>query len=179
MLSYCVRWVLWLLIGPPHEDRLPRIRAALVSSLRLTIFAEPTMATKEDDAAPAFRFKRRKTTHVRKIQLSSNNVPAQSLNTPVAVDSQTSALTPTIHTYPDDLQTYVEGDDDATPNLKEILRQRKRPQDRTREVARKAAERKIAVTSIQQYDEPAPGDKYSGRFVAQTGQVVDKDDEQM
>lgn len=117
----------------------------------------------EDEPTAVVRFKRRKIGHPRKTYVPDGNTSSDApLDSP---DSEApTSQTPTIQ------------DESSGSNLKEILRQRKRPQDRMREAARRAAEKK-AETLVQ--TDMVKSDVYGGRFVAQTGQVVDKDDEQM
>ena len=66
-------------------------------------------------------------------------------------------------------------EEESVPNLKEILRNRKRPRDRLKETVRKV---EPSRTDSVQVEAPRP-DQYTSRFVAQTGQVVDRDDRQM
>lgn len=78
-------------------------------------------------------------------------------------------------------------DDDApaetaaqTPDVPHttLFRGRRRRQDRIREGAHKAADRNTQAP--MQIDRAAEErDQYSGRFIAQTGQVIDRDDKQM
>jgi hypothetical protein len=119
----------------------------------------------EDNPAPAIRFKRRKTTHPKRVQLEDD--------APVTSTSQTpDAATPNdAPSPPDD----VNDEEESVPNLKEILRNRKRPRDRLKETTRKP---EATRTELVQVDAPRP-DQYTNRFVAQTGQVVERDDKQM
>jgi hypothetical protein len=123
-------------------------------------------ATGGDETAPAFRFKRRKLAHPRRSVFDDTAEPA-----PVST-AATSADAPAALSMP---QISAEEPGDGVPNLKEIIRNRKRPQHRMREVARKAEQRPDALVPV---DAPKP-DLYRGKFVAQTGQVVDQDDKQM
>jgi hypothetical protein len=123
---------------------------------------------------PAFRFKRRKIVHQKRVRLnedeSSTSIVPQAPNTSILADAQGSPAAPELHSPSAEA-------DDSVPNLKEILRARKRPRDRLREAARKVEDTKsFALT--QAVDAPKP-DQYSTRFIAQTGQVVDQDDKQM
>ena len=129
----------------------------------------------DDESGPAFRFKRRKIAHPRKAQLQDIGISSEP--TPQALSP--SELTGNPESSNAILSSEVPGEDEEPIiNLKDIIRQRKRPQDRVREAARKAAE-KNKVDAIVQGDASKPSDQYSGKFVAQTGQVVAKDDEQM
>jgi hypothetical protein len=67
-------------------------------------------------------------------------------------------------------------EDESAPNLREILRSRKRPRDRIREATRKPEPAQSQALVVA--DAPKQ-DLYATRFVAQTGQVVDRDDRQM
>jgi hypothetical protein len=135
------------------------------------------MATIEDGGnEPAFRFKRRKIVHQRRTRLnedpdeSSTSIASPAPTASVPADVQGSPVTPELHVNPEDA-------DEIVPNLKEILRARKRPRDRLREATRKVETTK-SVALIPAADAPKP-DQYSTRFIAQTGQVVDQDDRQM
>jgi hypothetical protein len=124
------------------------------------------MATvQEENSAPSIRFKRRKTTHPKRVQLEDD--------APVISTSQTpDAATPNdAHSLPNG----INDEEESVPNLKEILRNRKRPRDRLKETARKP---EVTRTELAQVDAPRP-DQYTSRFVAQTGQVVERDDKQM
>lgn len=139
------------------------------------------MAATGDTTEPAIHFKRRKIAHPRKTYtddasaaIATSDAVPQVLQAPspapAAADAPLQATT---------LENEVEddGDEESVPNLKEIFRQRKRPRDRLKEAARKAAEKRAGPLVLS--EAPAANDQYSGRFVAQTGQVVDKDDAQM
>lgn len=115
------------------------------------------MAAEEDTSAPPIRFKRRKITHPKRVNLDN--------------DSPDAATPTDAHSSPNEAHR----EEDAVPNLKEILRNRKRPRDRLRESARKADPPRAELVQV---DAPRP-DHYSSRFVAQTGQVVERDDKQM
>jgi hypothetical protein len=132
------------------------------------------MATMNDNDEPAFRFKRRKIVHQKRVRLNkdepSTSTAPQAPNASILADAQGSPADP-------DLQSPSAEADDSVPNLKEILRARKRPRDRLREAARKVENTK-SVALIPAVDAPKP-DQYSTRFIAQTGQVVDQDDKQM
>lgn len=132
------------------------------------------MADAESDPAPSFRFKRRKLAHPKRAQINDATpsiATSPSADGPVANDAPdaSSALPP---------QAHADDEEESIPNLKEILRQRKRPQDRMREAARKAEEKK-AKALVQVATDTNQADQWAGRFAAQTGQVIDKDDEQM
>jgi hypothetical protein len=135
------------------------------------------MATMEDSGSePAFRFKRRKIVHQRRTRLnededeSSTTITSQALTASAPADAQDTPAAPELYVNPEDT-------DEPVPNLKEILRARKRPRDRLRDAARKVESTK-SVALIPAPDVPKP-DQYSTRFIAQTGQVVDQDDRQM
>ena len=122
-------------------------------------------AVQDSDPAPAIRFKRRKIAHPKRVY-TEEDVPTVS-------DSRTpDATTPVDAASP--LKDLAE-DDDSVPNLKEIIRARKRPRDRLKDVARKAEPPKIELVQVEA---PREG-LYTSRFVAQTGQVVDRDDKVM
>jgi hypothetical protein len=132
------------------------------------------MATEEDQTAPAIRFKRRKIAHPRK-RSTDNIAPSEFVFELSQAPNSTPPASDSILERPPHVA--VDEHEEPISNLKEILRQRKRPQERLREAARKAAEKK--TVPLVQIDGAAPPDQYSGRFVAQTGQVVDKDDANM
>jgi hypothetical protein len=119
----------------------------------------------EDSPGPVVRFKRRKTTHPKRVQLTED--------APIMSASQS----PDAATPNDALSSQQGADDEeeSVPNLKEILRNRKRPRDRLRETGRKP---EVGRAELVQVDAPRP-DQYTSRFVAQTGQVVERDDKQM
>lgn len=123
---------------------------------------------------PVFRFKRRKIVNQKRVRIdeaeSSPSSTSQAPNASTPVDAQDSPAAL-------ETQSLSAEPEDSVPNLKEILRARKRPRDRLREAARKVETTK-AVALIPAADGPKP-DQYSTRFVAQTGQVVDQDDKQM
>jgi len=111
---------------------------------------------------PQVRFKRRKVAHTKRAHV--DDTPANLQSADAAPTPETRALSENGH------------DADGIPNLREILRNRRRPRDRVREAMRKVED---PVNT-----EPAPGDAprpdvYASRFVAQTGQVVDRDDTQI
>jgi|TARA_R110002003_G_scaffold433_8_gene19752 hypothetical protein len=118
----------------------------------------------EDDPVSTVRFKRRKVTHPKRVCVEEH--------APAATTIQASDAS-----VPVDTRSPFNGlpAEDPVPNLKEILRNRRRPRDRTKEVVRKAEE---ATSGLVTVDAPREG-HYTGRFVAQTGQVVDRDDKQM
>ena len=121
-----------------------------------------------DDTAidPAVKFKRRKTTHAKRVRYE--------------VDSHDAVAAPqsprTIAVAGDEAQ--VLSDDDTSLTLKEILRNRKRPRDRLREAAARAEVTK-AQQALVRREQDAPKQGYEQRFVPQTGQVVDKEEQQM
>jgi hypothetical protein len=119
----------------------------------------------QDEAAPAIRFKRRKTAHPKRVYTEDDAPAVSASRSPVAAtlsDAPYSA-------------TEANDEEESAPNLKEILRNRKRPRDRLKETTRKAEPPR---TDLVQAEAPRP-DQYTSRFVAQTGQVVDRDDKQM
>lgn len=124
------------------------------------------MASMQEEAAvPAIRFKRRKTTHIKRVKADEDAAVRPNSSTP-DVASPTDAPAPPTAAH----------EDDPAPSLKEILRNRKRPRDRVKEAARKP---ELAKTELVPFDAPQQQNAYTSRFVAQTGQVVDRDDKQM
>lgn len=120
------------------------------------------MTSVEDEStAPSFRFKRRKTTHIKRGRITEDTTEEPSGQ---PLDAAT----------PHDAPEAVQDEEESVPNLKEILRNRKRPRDRLKDVARKAE----TQTELVQAEAPR-SDHYAGRFAAQTGQVVDASDKQM
>lgn len=121
------------------------------------------MATAEDTTSePSLRFKRRKIAHPRRAQ---PHVP-----------SEPGSASPNTGTHEDTNQAaHAHEDDESAPSLKEILRARKRPRDRLREATHRAEARSQALVHASAPQQ----DTYANRFVAQTGQVVDRDDKQM
>jgi hypothetical protein len=120
------------------------------------------MTNVEDDSTvPSFRFKRRKTTHTKRARIEDD--------TPVPDTTSPNAATPL------DAPGAAQEREASVPNLNEIIRNRKRPRDRVKDVARRP---EITQTELVQAEAPRP-DKYSSRFVAQTGQIVDSSDKQM
>lgn len=124
------------------------------------------MTTMQDDnSASAIRFKRRKTTHPKRVVVEEDAPTVAASQSPDAG---------TLQHAPSSLEE-ANNDAESVPNLKEILRNRKRPRDRLKDSARKTDAPRMDLVST---DAP-PQDQYTGRFVAQTGQVVDRDDKQM
>jgi hypothetical protein len=120
----------------------------------------------EVSSAPVIRFKRRKIAHPKRVYAEDDaptTFEAQALDAGTRSDN---APTP---------PTETRDEEDSVPNLKDIIRNRKRPRDRLKDVARKAEAPKTELVLIET---PREG-HYTRRFVAQTGQVVDRDDEQM
>jgi hypothetical protein len=113
----------------------------------------------EAGLAPTVHFKRRKTAHAKRVYVEKEP--------PTASDS-----------HPDDAASppsESREEDNAVPNLKDILRNRKRPRNRPKDTARKTEAPRGDMAAADM-----PRDtQYTGRFVAQTGQVVDRDDKQM
>jgi hypothetical protein len=144
------------------------------------------MATNDDPdtSAPAIRFKRRKLLHPKRAPIPDSDAPSETaVASPPIISSSAEEASARI-------LSEVHDEADGAPNLREILRARKRPQDRMRDAARKAAERKneqryqLVLREGSNGDKEGGGeggnaDQYSGRFIAQTGQVVDVDDVQM
>jgi len=124
------------------------------------------MSTIQDtDAAPVVRFKRRKVAHSKRVYAEED--------APTVSDSRTPDIEAPIDvaSSPKDARE----EDDSVPNLKEIIRARKRPRDRLKDVARKT---EVPNSELIQVEAPRDG-QYTSRFVAQTGQVVDREDKQM
>lgn len=120
----------------------------------------------QDTTEPSVRFKRRKTTHTKRTNADDDGAlgpQPRSINA-----TEDTALTPQLAPADQDRE-------DTVPNLKDIIRNRRRPRDRFKETTRKI---EPTSTEIAQVDAPRPG-QYTDRFVAQTGQVVDQDDTQM
>lgn len=124
-------------------------------------------SVQDDTTAPAVRFKRRKVTHPKRVYADESS-PTVSGTPTTAEGTSVDAPTPLL-----DLRDGTE----AVPNLKEIIRNRKRPRDRLKEVARKAEAPRMEVAVA--VEAPPSQSHYSSRFIAQTGQVVDRDDQQM
>lgn len=128
--------------------------------------AASTMTTPEDRGAATnnLRFKRRKTTHTKRARINDEG-PATNNNEALDATSVQNAPEP------------VQDEEDSVPNLKEILRNRKRPRDRPKDATRRP-EVSHMDPEHGQVDAPKQ-DRYTSRFVAQTGQVVDSSDAQM
>lgn len=118
-------------------------------------------SVEDDSAAPSLRFKRRKTTHTKRARIDDDTATTPG-------DQAINAVAP--HNAPE----AVQDEEESVPNLKEIIRNRKRPRDRLKDVSRKPEPQ----TELVQAEAPRP-DQYAGRFAAQTGQVVDASDKQM
>lgn len=120
------------------------------------------MTTVDDNTTPSFHFKRRKTTHTKRARTDDD--------TPSVLDAAGhDAATPPI------APEAAQDEEESVLNLKAIIRNRKRPRDRAKEVTRKP---EAPQTELVQSEAPRP-DQYTSRFVAQTGQVVDSSDKQM
>ena len=115
-----------------------------------------------DSAAPSFRFKRRKTTHTKRARTDDDTPQVVSTQNP---DTAT----------PLDAPEVAQDEEESTSNLREILRNRKRPRDRLKNVLPRT---EAPQTELVQLEAPRP-DQYTSRFIAQTGQVVDSSDKQM
>jgi hypothetical protein len=127
------------------------------------------MATMQDDgSAPAIRFKRRKTAHSKRVYADDDVHTTSESQGPGAATQSRAVLTPPTASRDGD-------EDDTIPNLRDIIRNRKRPRDRPKDVARNTEAPKAEIDPMEV---PREG-LFTGRFVAQTGQVVDKDDKQM
>lgn len=116
----------------------------------------------EEGALPEVRFKRRKITHSKRAPTENDPVAAQSHDVVSPQDAPMSV-------------SRDENDDESVPNLREIIRNRKKPRDRFKEPARKP---ELSSTELVHVDAPRQ-DQYTSRFVAQTGQIVDRDDKQI
>jgi hypothetical protein len=124
------------------------------------------MSTVQDDSsAPPVRFKRRKVAHSKRVHVNED--------LPTASIAHASGAGPRINS-PSPLQESL-FEDDSIPNLKDIIRNRKRPRDRVKNTMRNV---EAPQTELAPLDTPQEG-RYISRFVAQTGQVVDRDDKQM
>ncbi len=120
-----------------------------------------TAAAADESTAPSFSFKRRKTAHKKRARTDDDAL----------IGPTDSVLDATASNAPEAAQH----EDDSVPNLKEILRNRKRPRERVKDVVRKP---EAQHTELQQAD-ARPTNQYTSRFVGQTGQVVDSSDAQM
>lgn len=122
--------------------------------------------TQEEGSGSAIRFKRRKTAHPKRVTAEEDALTASVSQPPDAGSVQHAHLP----------ANEANDDQESVPNLKEILRNRKRPRDRLKESARKTDSPRMELVHT---DDTRRADQYTGRFVAQTGQVVDRDDKQM
>ncbi|XPS98862.1 hypothetical protein M3J09_008055 [Ascochyta lentis] len=121
------------------------------------------MTTADDEnAAPSFRFKRRKTTHTKRARTDDDAAVPLDIQSP---DAATPSVAPEA----------AQDEDESVPNLREIIRNRKRPRDRLKDAARRTEAPRVELV---QSAAPRP-DQYTSRFTAQTGQVVDSSDKQM
>jgi len=119
---------------------------------------------------PAVRFKRRRITHPRRTRFDTEeaeNTAVSALQSPDAAPSGC----PNMAHIPRE-------EDGSSLALKELLRNRKKPRDRLREVGQRAHKTKT-LALVQQDEVEAKHSPYANRFVAQTGQVVNEDDKQM
>ncbi|CAN9195409.1 hypothetical protein CC77DRAFT_1023804 [Alternaria alternata] len=119
----------------------------------------------QDEAPPAIRFKRRKIAHPKRVFAEDDAPTVSASHLPDAATLDDAQPPP----------KETNDEEESVPNLKEILRNRKRPRDRLKETVRKV---EPSRTDSVQVEAPRP-DQYTSRFVAQTGQVVDRDDRQM
>ncbi|KAK1919010.1 hypothetical protein P3342_001140 [Pyrenophora teres f. teres] len=120
----------------------------------------------EDSPAPAIRFKRRKIAHPKRAVTEDDAPNVSTLQSPDAATRNEAQSPP----------AQAMDEEESVPNLKEILRNRRRPRDRLKEATRKIEEPNSGL--VVQEHVPRP-DQYTSRFVAQTGQVVDQHDKQM
>ncbi|KAL6710538.1 hypothetical protein ACN47E_008586 [Coniothyrium glycines] len=122
-------------------------------------------STQDDNSVPAVRFKKRKFAHTKRINLDDN------------VQHSASSLSPDVASLRDTVAPPLNDNDDTESvlTLKEIIRNRKRPRDHIKEPARRPA---ASSTELVHVDAPRTS-QYISRFVAQTGQAVDRDDRQM
>ncbi|KAL5409503.1 hypothetical protein PMIN03_005946 [Paraphaeosphaeria minitans] len=122
----------------------------------------------DHESEPAIKFKRRKTTHTKRTRLETDE--ETSLAAPQSPDA-----------VPHDTATPALEEDGTSLTLKEILRNRKRPRNRLREAAARAelTKTQAVVLREQDADADAPKQGYTSRFVPQTGQVIDTDDQQI
>ncbi|OAL01463.1 hypothetical protein IQ06DRAFT_141655 [Phaeosphaeriaceae sp. SRC1lsM3a] len=120
---------------------------------------------REEGPAPNVRFKRRKITHPKRIY-TDEDVPSTEPQAPDAETRSGDALS---------LPIISRDSDNPVPNLRDIIRNRRRPGNRVRDAARKSEAPRQELILV----ETPPDGQYSSRFVAQTGQVVDRDDTQM
>jgi hypothetical protein len=125
------------------------------------------MADNHDESPePVVRFKRRKGAHPKRVYTEEE---ARSVTGTEAQDSRNPSNYAALPTA----ESRIE--DDSVPNLKDILRNRKRPRDRLKDAARKS---EPSRTELAPLEAPREG-LYQSRFIAQTGQIVDTDDKQM
>lgn len=123
------------------------------------------MATTQDEGSvPAIRFKRRKVAHPKRVYAEEDVPVASECQAPDADARSDNAPPPPIR-----------DEEDAVPNLRDIIRNRKRPRDRLKDVARQAEAPRTELAPVEATREGL----YTSRFIAQTGQFVDKDDKQM
>jgi hypothetical protein len=123
----------------------------------------------DEDPAPTVRFKRRKTAHSKRVYVAEEEQEVA----PTAPGLQPRDAGTRVHdTTSPPSESQVE--DDSILNLKDILRNRKRPRNRLKDVARKTETPRGELAADTSRDT-----QYTGRFVAQTGQIVDQDDTQM
>jgi hypothetical protein len=160
-----------------HDVATNRVRALIQVPKSTGTFPPPqthhqthhlTMPASEPEAAP--RFKRRKTTSTKRVRADDSSALAPSEHTSDAPAATSDAPQPAQH---------EEGD---VPNLKEILRGRKRVRDyRGRELGPRMGmgDREVVKADVDGDALGLPGSGREGRFVRQTGQVVDVGDREM
>ena len=107
------------------------------------------------------RFKRRKLLHPKRAPIPDSDAPSQSASPPIVPSSAEEASAQILS----GIRDYA----DAAPNLREILRARKRTQDRMRDAARKAAERKNEGRYQVVLREGSTGDTEGGGPYAREG----------
>ncbi|KAF2876602.1 hypothetical protein BDV95DRAFT_664731 [Massariosphaeria phaeospora] len=121
----------------------------------------------QDNTETTPRFKRRKVAQAKRLRLD-DDASSEADGHPRGPSAPVPKAS-TMHSVATEIE-------DAVPSLKEILRNRRRPRDRLKEAARNAEATK--AQALVHVDVPKPG-LYASRFIAQTGQVKDKDDKQM
>jgi hypothetical protein len=125
------------------------------------------MADNHDESSePVVRFKRRKIAHAKRVHGEKPLRSATETEAPDARNLSNDTALPIGE---------FQIEDDSVPNLKDILRNRKRPRDRLKDATRKSEPPRTELAPVEA---PREG-LYTSRFIAQTGQVIDTDDKQM